>query len=264
MTAVGVGVGVGFRTKVNRPYPNAADNVVAAWTAAGSTPDSATETRIRALVNSLINRAVWGKIYVLYLFKTPTEPVARINWISPGTNNLTPINSPIHTPNSGIAGDGVSACYDTGWTPPWAGEGSLNGYGTLAGYVVSNTNTSNPDLVTQNSRSALHLGSASTSPARSVFGRIRRTNGPNPQTALASHFSAVTRIGGRQTVYINGAAAMATTLGGSQDEAGTLRVLGDPVANVFSNRKLGAALAAAELTADEHSDLSAAISAFMV
>lgn len=80
--------------------------VVGAFTA---TPDLRRVFLIDTMIDKLIDSGVWARADLLYVLAAHDEQAARINWISPGTGDLTAVNSPSFTVDEGFTGDGTSS-----------------------------------------------------------------------------------------------------------------------------------------------------------
>jgi len=70
------------------------------------TPDAARQGVIDDLVTDLKGFGLWSKIDVLALLACHAAGNEVINWVSPGTNDLDPINSPAFTVDGGVVGGG--------------------------------------------------------------------------------------------------------------------------------------------------------------
>lgn len=66
------------------------------------------------LVGELKDAGIWDKLDLLYILAVGAAGNALINWIDPGTDDLTAVNSPVFTANRGYTGDGVTSYLDTG------------------------------------------------------------------------------------------------------------------------------------------------------
>lgn len=79
--------------------------VVGAFTA---TPDLRRVFLIDTMIDKLIDSGVWARADLLYVLAAHDEQAARINWISPGTGDLTAVNSPAFTVDEGFTGAATS------------------------------------------------------------------------------------------------------------------------------------------------------------
>ena len=75
------------------------------------TPDSTRQAVIAALTDSLVADGIWAKLDRLWVLAAANDGSSggtngRINWIAPGTDNLTLNGSPTWTENEGYTGDG--------------------------------------------------------------------------------------------------------------------------------------------------------------
>lgn len=91
--------------------------------AAMTTPPTAARARLMDnLMLALITAGIFQNMDLLYVTCAADSQAARLNWINPGTNTLTPINGPIFTADVGYAGDGVAAYLNTGLANNGAGN----------------------------------------------------------------------------------------------------------------------------------------------
>lgn len=95
------------------PYNSDAVAIFTAMAEAGASPSFQRRYTINRCVQRMQDTGVWSLIQALY-FIGDTEAVWRINWKSPGTNNLTVVGSPTFTANVGVTTGSVSNYYDTG------------------------------------------------------------------------------------------------------------------------------------------------------
>lgn len=87
-----------------------------------STPSESQITLQLSLLNSLKTIGVWDKLDVFYVFATDGDSdFATLNWKAPSSHQVTKINSPTFTANSGFAGDGSSSYLDTNYNPATSG-----------------------------------------------------------------------------------------------------------------------------------------------
>lgn len=92
-------------------YDPAAQAIFNAFT---TPPTEARKALINACVVALKNAGVWTTLDALYMMAAADSQAARINWVSPATFTLSPINSPTFTADRGFTGDGVSSYINTG------------------------------------------------------------------------------------------------------------------------------------------------------
>lgn len=85
-------------------------------------PSSGQQTLQNTLVTDLKTAGVWDKLDVFYVFATDGDSdFATLNWKTPSSHQVTKINSPTFTANSGFAGDGSSSYLDTNYNPATSG-----------------------------------------------------------------------------------------------------------------------------------------------
>jgi hypothetical protein len=67
-------------------------------------------------VSDLKAADAWDRLDVLYLMAAHDAQAGRINWKAPATFQLTPIASPVFTPNVGYSSAGAGSCLSTGYS----------------------------------------------------------------------------------------------------------------------------------------------------
>lgn len=90
--------------------------------AALTSPSQFTQRLVNRRVIDLKAAGIWSRLDCYYDLAMPNQADCLVNWILPGTRNLTANGSVTHVPNKYMAGDGVSANLATGYTP----GGTLN------------------------------------------------------------------------------------------------------------------------------------------
>lgn len=124
------------------------------YVASGGIPVVPT-TGMPRLLATLRGSSVWSKLIGYYVFAQPTQAVALQNLKSPGTNDLTAVNSPTFSANHGFTGDGVSMhllgpTFSAGFAPSgyatnnasvgvWKGNNAPFGSGGNGGGIVGNS-----------------------------------------------------------------------------------------------------------------------------
>jgi len=78
--------------------------------------------QIATTISKLQYAGYWDKFDILYFLQAYDSATARINWKSPGTFNMTAVNSPTFTKDGGFTGNATSAYLATAYTP----DGNLN------------------------------------------------------------------------------------------------------------------------------------------
>ena len=75
-----------------------------------------------ALVTDLKAAGVWDKLDVFYVFATNGDSdFATLNWKAPSSHQVTKVNSPTFTADSGFAGNGSSSYLNTNYNPANSG-----------------------------------------------------------------------------------------------------------------------------------------------
>ena len=92
-------------------------------TTQGYTAPSASQQTIQnTLVTDLKAAGVWDKLDVFYVFATDGDSnFATLNWKAPSSHQVTKVNSPTFTADSGFAGDGSSSYLNTNYNPANSG-----------------------------------------------------------------------------------------------------------------------------------------------
>lgn len=99
-------------------YEAESEAIFAAFT---TPPDDTRKGHIDACVAALKAASVWTKLDGLAFAAAADGGAGSINWKSPGTYDLTPVNSPTFTADEGYAGNGSNAYLSTGFVPSIAG-----------------------------------------------------------------------------------------------------------------------------------------------
>jgi hypothetical protein len=85
-------------------------------------PSAAQQTLQNTLVEDLKTTGVWDKLDVFYVFATDGDSdYATLNWKTPSSHQVTKVNSPTFTVDSGFAGNGTSSYLDTNFDPSVSG-----------------------------------------------------------------------------------------------------------------------------------------------
>jgi hypothetical protein len=79
-----------------------------------SQPNATRKGHIDTLITAMKTASIWTKFDFLYVMAAHDEQAGRLNWISPGTNTLTAVNSPTFTADQGFLGNGSNAHLTTG------------------------------------------------------------------------------------------------------------------------------------------------------
>lgn len=101
-------------------------------------PSNARKSLINQTISALLSAGVWQKLDALYVMAAHDAQAARLNWIA-DQYNLTAVNSPTFTTDSGYTGNGTNAYLSTGMV-----ASTLNASGkmkqnslTMGAYVLS-------------------------------------------------------------------------------------------------------------------------------
>jgi len=101
-----------FRRRSGYPFVNAEATALVA--AMSSPPDDARKAIIDTLVGALKTAGVWTKTELFYDLAAHDSQAARLNWISPGNNTLTEVNSPTFAADQGYTGNGTTSYLSAG------------------------------------------------------------------------------------------------------------------------------------------------------
>lgn len=75
-------------------------------------PDTTRKGIIDTLITTLKTGSVWTQLDALYVFAAHDEQAARLNWIAPGTNTATTVNSPTFSVDGYFQGNGTTSYLD--------------------------------------------------------------------------------------------------------------------------------------------------------
>ncbi len=106
--------GDGFTTTAGGGYHATSTAYFAAMTVQ---PDTTRKDLINALIAGLDSDGVLAKLQALWLIGSHDAQAARVNAKTPGTFNLTAVNSPAFTTDRGYQTDGSTSYLDTGYVP---------------------------------------------------------------------------------------------------------------------------------------------------
>lgn len=113
IAANGFGVAVTIVDRGGSPVTGIhATSSVAIFAKFTTPPTAARKTLIDNLNVSLINYGIRAKLDCLWVTAAADSQAARVNWITPGTNDLTVGGSPTFTADRGYAGDGGTGRLD--------------------------------------------------------------------------------------------------------------------------------------------------------
>jgi hypothetical protein len=103
--------------------------------AMSSQPDSTRAGHIDTLIAGLKTDGVWAELGLLYVMAAHDSQAARLQWLNPGTNTLTPTNTPTFTTDRGYTGGGTSHLLTgvaTNAIPNFAQDDNGHGYWLLS------------------------------------------------------------------------------------------------------------------------------------
>lgn len=116
-------------------------------------PSVSQRTLQETLIGDLKTAGVWDKLDVFYVFATDGDSdYATLNWKAPSSHQVTKVNSPTFTTNSGFTGNGTSSYLDTNYSASDDGvnftlnNASIsiwtNGF-TINSFITGNTTSNN-------------------------------------------------------------------------------------------------------------------------
>lgn len=79
--------------------------------------DHVRKGHIDTLVRGIKAAGVWAKLDALWVLAAHDAQAARVNWMLPGTFNLTVEGTPTFTADQGYTGNGTDGRLNTGWNP---------------------------------------------------------------------------------------------------------------------------------------------------
>lgn len=221
-------------------------------------PDDTRKALIDTLVGSLKTAGVWTKLDLLYVMAAADEQSAKINWIDPGTNDLTNNNSTAFTADEGFTGNGSNMDLTAGAivaTPQyvqnsahlgvWARSANAQGSGWEVSIGTNNR------LAVRNASDTVDVrtnGSTTIAPA---------------STNSVGHFVANRSASNASQIYRNGS-SLGTDSSASSTAPGayTFRVL-SRAGSFFSSRQVSFAHIGSSLTGTEVTDTYNAFNTYL-
>ena len=184
--ALGLGIGVYWATNLaggGGGFDADYQAVLDQSTSLGYTaPSAAQQTLQNTLVTDLKTAGVWDKLDVFYCFATDGDSdYATLNWKAPSSHQVTKINSPTFTADSGFAGNGSSSYLNSNFNPATSGVNYTLNDASISiwsnNFVLNNFITG----VESNSSNCVRMSSTSTN---------QRINmGPNTALTPAANLS---------------------------------------------------------------------------
>lgn len=235
---------------------------LAIYAAFTTPPTQARKVLIDKAVKALKAEGIWSKLDGLWLTAAADSQAAKVNWIDPGTYDLTAVNSPTFTADRGYQGDGATSYLDTGMsdgslTHFMRDDASMFAWGTLehtgvgVDAIIGSANLNRFYLWDRNAsnlmRARLHDPSADSATVATALGSVAGNR--------ASSTS--------KTLYKDG--TVAATIASTSDTAtvGALYLLRRST-NYNGASRVGAAAIGAALTDSQHQALHDAVEGYMV
>lgn len=231
-----------------------------AFAAMSTQPSAALKGLINTCIVSLKTAGVWAKLDALYLMNAETAQAARVNIKNPGTYDLTATSSPTFTAKSGYAGDGAAAYLNTAFNPFTATTPQfVQNSACLFGWSLKTTLDTGA-LVGVAGAGGAYLYSRYT--GNVSLGRVNTTAGDiSVASADGSGLFAINRTAaGASQLYRNGS-SIGTGAAASAAPASVVTTLLRANTEYFGGTMMSAGIGAS-LSAQEHSDLYAALNTF--
>ncbi len=223
-------------------------------------PSDARKLSIDTLITSLKTAGVWTKLDALYILAAHASQAARLNWVQ-DLYNCTAINSPTFTTDRGYTGDGSSSYLDTNFNPTTASTPKLTQNDAHLGLW---SRTSAGSFVNDMGAAAtLYLGARNNGLTDS---RICSAGSTGIASADGTgHFTGARSgsAGANSIAYRNGASIGSPGGTSGALTSGNIFVGARSINAQFSARQIAAAHYGSNLTAQNVSDLYAALSTYM-
>lgn len=241
-----------------------AETVVNAFSVA---PDDARKELIDDLVGALKTAGVWTKLDVLYLVAAHDAQAARVNWKSPGTYDLTAVNSPTFTTDRGYAGDGTTSYLTTGFDPSGGGFNYTQNSVSIGAWARSGADTGSLGATLIGATTAFLIPRSTSDTLR---GRTNQGSSSNcSDTSITTRFglSVLNRSASNLTTgYRNGVAkgtyaTASTALSAAAFFVGAMNNAGTPAS--FVDNQISAAFLGGSLDGTEQTDTYNALATYM-
>ena len=196
-------------------------------------PSAAQQTLQNTLVTDLKTAGVWDKLDVFYVFATDGDSdFATLNWKTPSSHQVTKINSPTFTADSGFTGDGSSSYLDTNYNPATSGtnytlnDASISIWNNtfVLNNFITGVNDSAYNCLRMSASSAnirINMGINSLSPvvnfsdSNKTFRQLNRTSSSNVtafiDTTSTTHSGASTSIEGQNQLILKASSFYSST-----------------------------------------------------
>lgn len=196
-------------------------------------PSASQQTLQNTLVTDLKTAGVWDKLDVFYCFATDGDSdFATLNWKAPSSHQVTKINSPTFTADSGFTGDGSSSYLDTNYNPATSGtnytlnDASISIWNNtfVLNNFITGVNDSAYNCLRMSVSSAnirINMGTNSLSPvvnfsdSNKTFRQLNRTSSSNvtafQNTTSTTHSGASTSIEGQNQLILKASSFYSST-----------------------------------------------------
>jgi len=209
------------------------------------------------LVADLTADGLWSKFGLFYRLAAPDTTYAKINWVAPGTNDLTEVGSLTFTANQGYASDGATGYLNTSRNANTftATDCSAGFYGiTPDAFLFMGTTRVNDILV---------VGTPPNGPDPS-WGLIGAANSFNSNLTEAPGHLVQDRTGTAQTRYLNGSLNASNTATNTAIQANPLWLLRSGGTGYSeSGAIMGCAHVGTHLTASQMATLYSRLTTFL-
>ena len=138
-------------------YMNFCDEYFQVWSNFQIKPSPSIALQQNSLVRDLVSFGIWDSLDVFYLFSQNNEDNALINWVTPGTYDLTLQKSSdiTFTPLEGLKGGGTNGYAKTGFNPTDADGHYSQNSGSIGIYVREGSNNGAWDMAANNPYSGI-------------------------------------------------------------------------------------------------------------
>lgn len=245
-------------------------DAVTLFAAMSSEPDATRKALISDTIVGLKSAGIWDKLDALWFMAAHDAQAGRLNWINPGTHNLTAVDAPTFTVDEGYAGNGTTSHLDTNYVPSTdAVKFTLND-ASIGFYMATHAGT------TTRAPMGARDTTASTSPRQCLVitttFTVARLNVDN-NADQASDLSVATGLHVAQRTDANtvqiyrGGSLLATGTRVSQAVPQYSLFIGASngggSAGLLDNRQFSMAMAGASLTAQQQGDLNTIVQSYL-
>jgi len=222
------------------------------------TPPLRRQRLMSELISELIYAGVWSRLDCFYVLAAHDAQAARLNWIAPGTNNLTAQSAPTFTFDRGYAGNGSSAYLTTSYQPD--GSRHYKQDDASAGVWVQTLADGNFSLGTQSNGVSVQIVSKNAS--GNFQSRLNdSTNSPVAEAAGTGLFAVSRSASGSYVKFKNGAVVDTPAVASTGLPVNNITLL--RLASTYSANRLSAVWVGGGLTDAQQAAMFNALSAYL-